>query len=437
MKKARISTLILALCLLLAVLCPAALADSAPEITAKSAIVIDRISGTVLYEKDADAKAEPASTTKIMTLLLICEAVENGDVSLDDKVTANAANLNIGDDEASTAGIKPGEVLSLRDLCYCAMLFSANEACNVAANYVSGSAADFVALMNKKADELGCKNTHFENANGLPASEHYTTARELAIITQEALKYDFFKELCGTIKYLVPATNMSDERVLSNSNALINNSSVYGKDYMYEGAYGVKTGHTEAAGYCLVSAVDVDGFDLISVVLGSDGDGLSGEHFYNFEDSIKLLDFCRENYKNTVLIAEGDEVEKLHVEKGAKKDVALSPAEDIVAFLPKGTDPDSLDREITVYKESIIAPVNKGAVLGSVTVKNADGVILGTSELVASNSVRASLIAYSFSNTLSFIGEHILGISLSLLVIIVTVFLTVYIPAENKGNKKK
>ncbi len=437
MKKARISIFILVLCLLTAVFCPAALADSVPEITAKSAIVIDRASGEVLYEKDANAKAEPASTTKIMTILLICEAVESGKISLDDMVTASEADVMLDDDEASTADIEDGETMSLRDLCYCAMVSSANEACNIVAHYMAGSVDSFVGLMNEKAAELGCENTHFKNTNGLHIEDHYTTARELATITQEALKYDFFRELCGTIKYRVPATNKCDERTLSSSNALINTSSVYGEDYKYKGVYGVKTGHTSGAGYCLVSAADIDGLDLICVVLGSAGDGFGGEHFYNFEDTIKLLDYCREHYEYAVLLSSGDELKELQVKKGARRNVSLSPAEEISAFVAKGTDPDSLTREISVNEECITAPVSKGTVLGSVTVKNADGDILGSTDLVAANSVRASFISYSFSNTLSYIGEHIVGIVLSLLVIIVTVFLTVYIPAENKGNKKK
>lgn len=437
MKKARVLTLSLVLCLAMTVLCPAALADAAPEIAAKNAIVIDMNTGTVLYEKDADSKAEPASTTKIMTMLIICEAVERGDVTLDDPVTAQGYDVYLNDDDACTAGIKAGETMTLRDLCCCAMLSSANEACNVAASYVAGSVSKFVELMNEKAAALGCENTHFVNTNGLPSSKHYTTARELALITQEALKYDVFRELCGMTEHTVPATNISEPRKLSNSNALINAKSCYGDKYLYEGAYGVKTGHTEAAGYCLVSAVKSGDFDMIAVVLGSDGDGVKGEYFNNFADTVKLLDYCRSNWKETVVLSTKERLGEVTVEMGVHKSASLAPAEDIIQLLPVDFDLDSIKCDITIDKDSITAPVREGTVLGKVIVRNADGNIIGTADLVTPENVHASIAAYVFANAQEFVSHHLTGIGIFILVLIVAAFLAIYIPAAKKGKKKK
>lgn len=437
MKKARVLTLALVLCLALTVLCPAALGDAAPEIASKNAIVIDMNTGTVLYEKDADSKAEPASTTKIMTLLIICEALERGDVTLDDRVTAQAHDLCLNDDDACTAGIKSGETMTLKDLCCCAMLSSANEACNVAASYVAGSVSKFVELMNEKAAALGCENTHFVNTNGLPSSAHYTTARELAVITQEALKHDVFRDLCGMTEYTVPATNFSEPRKLSNSNALINAKSCYGDKYLYEGAYGVKTGHTEAAGYCLVSAVKADDFDMISVVLGADGDGVKGEYFNNFADTIKLLDYCRSNWQETKVLSTNERLGEVTVEMGVQKSISLAPACDISKLLPVGYDLDSTRRDIAIDVDCITAPVKAGTVLGKVTVRNADGDIMCTADLVTPENVHASIAAYLFANAQEFVGNHLLGIGIFIFTLIVAAFLAIYIPSGKKGKKKK
>lgn len=435
MKKARVFTLVLILCMVFTVLCPAAQAASAPSISARNAIVIEQNSGEVLYEKSADAKAEPASTTKIMTILLVCEAMENGDISPDDKVSAEAEDIYIIDSDASNAGIAPGEILTVRDLCYCAMLASANEATNILGIHVAGSIEDFVKLMNSKAEALGCKNTHFVNTNGLPDKNHYTTARELAIITQEALKYDFFRELCGTDKYTVPKTNCCEERPLSNSNALINKKSYYGKDYFLDNAYGVKTGHTDAAGYCLVSAVMDEGLDFLTVVLGATGDGKTGEYFNNFADTIKLIDYCRENYHGTVVLSKDETVYQIDVEKGKTDKLPLSPAHDVSLLLYADYDLDSLERVISLNEDSVSAPVKKGAVLGTVDVIDESNTVICSCELVAAQDVDASIFDYIVANTMGFIGRNILALSIIVLVLIAAAFAAVYIPYRRKGKK--
>lgn len=422
MKKARIPIFILVLCILSSVLCPAVLADSAPEITAKNAFVVDMNTGTVLYEKDAESKADPASTTKIMTMLLICEALERGDVSLDDKVTADARDINlIHDDGASNAGITAGETMSFNDLCYCIMLASANEACNIAASHVAGSVDKFVKLMNEKVSELGCKGTHFTNTNGLTDPGHYTTAHDLCLIAQEALNHGLFRELCGTAKYIVPPTNKSGKRVLSNSNALINADSMYGCKYIYDGTYGIKTGHTSSAGFCLVSANKSDEFDLLAVVLGSSGD-FSTETFNNFSDTIKLYDWCKQNFSIQTVIDKSETICTIPVKHGAENEVALCASKSVSRLLPTNLDISSIVRTPALYVENVKAPVKAGDKLGQVTVTSDEGEELCTVDLVAANDVEKSFIRRAAS----------VLIILSAITLIAT-----FIPKTDRGKKKK
>ena len=279
MKKLRITAVLLMLCLLAAAFYPAAAALDygeyvlpAPNTNASCAIVMELDGGRVLYGKNEKLAADPASLTKIMTVLLVAEAVERGDVSLDDKVPIGNDYMNgIPEDDEGPLKLSPGESLSLRDLMYCAMLVSSNEACNVMAVHVSGSVDGFVTLMNKRAKELGCTDTRFVNTNGLFRPGHYSSASDLAIIAREALGHELILEICGTREYTVPATETHDARQLQNTNGLINPNSYYGSGFVYSGAFGLKTGHTTQADYCLAGAAEKNGGWSAFVLLGSGG----------------------------------------------------------------------------------------------------------------------------------------------------------------------
>ena len=243
MKKIRFFSFILCLALFVTLLAPSALALSAPELDGQAALVVDMDSGRFLYALNAEQKRAPASLTKIMSVLLALEAVDRGDVSLSDIVTAqNDCREGLGDD-SSTAGIIPGVQLSLRELMFCAMVGSANEACNVIGSYLSGSVSAFVDRMNQRASQLGCVNTHFVNTNGLPAEDHYSTAYDIYLITMEAMKHPLFMEMANTIEYQPESRYVNDGKVIHNSNALISEYSDYNvyKSYLYEGASGIKT----------------------------------------------------------------------------------------------------------------------------------------------------------------------------------------------------
>lgn len=261
----------------------------AAEARSRSVILIDAGTGAVLYEKDADARLYPASLTKIMTVLLAVAAVERGDIALSDSVTAAESMKYDLDPEGSTANIKVGETMPLEELLYCALLPSANESCNVIAEYVAGNIAAFIQRMNDRASELGCTQTSFTNAHGLEDEEHFTTARDMSLIASEAARHDLFMSLCGTATHTVPATNLSTERCLRNTNALINPTSYYGSDWVYDGSTGMKTGHLKAAGYCLASAAERNGVKLICLTFGAETSSDC------FADSTELLDWGFEN----------------------------------------------------------------------------------------------------------------------------------------------
>ena len=341
MMKLRITALALCLSLVLGMALPCALAedDGAPKLkSAQCALLGDMGSGRILFNIDAYSRREPASLTKIMTLLLAVEAIEAGTASTDDMVTASAACITGLELDSSTAYIDRGETMSLRDLLYCAALASANEACNIIAEHISGSISAFVERMNTRAAELGCSGTHFANTHGMPDDNHYTTARDIFLIACEGMRHQLFAQLVGCREYTTSATNDSPARVLESSNALITPDSPYSDKYVYPGAVGIKTGYTEKAGYCLVSAVQRDGVNVIAVVLGADGDTANKE-FDSFADTVTLLDWCFENYSYRSIVERGYPAAVQPIEKdGRRGEITLVCSQEINALAEKALD---------------------------------------------------------------------------------------------------
>lgn len=439
MKKIKLLPLLLTLCLLSALLVPCAMADvldytTKPESSSKYVVLADLDNQKILYSVNENDKTYPASTTKIMTALLAIEAVEREEISLEDMVTAKSGFRYGVTEDASNAHIKEGETMSLRDLLYCALLPSANEACNVIAMYVSGSIGDFVDLMNERAEQLGCTGTHFTNTNGMPDENHYTTAKDLYLISAEALKHDKFTEICDTSSYITAATNMSDERELYNSNALINPRSVYGSGYVYEGAYGVKTGHTEAAGHCLVAAAERGGAHILCVVLGAEGDYESKE-FQSFDDTVKLFDWAFGNFSNRCLLEAGTEVGELPVSlSGGADKVALITADDITATAPMGLTSEHLVTKLVLDTESLVAPVIADTVLGRVELYDESGDYYGSTEVLAKDNVQMNVGEYLKTVVISFVMQNWIIITAVLAGIIIIAFAAVTL--SHKAHRK-
>lgn len=370
----------------------ASAADELGDVQAAAAILVDTSYNTVLYEKNSDERRPPASITKVMTALMVLEAIDRGQLQESMVITATAnAPADITDD-SSTQNILPGEQLTVENLLYCLLIPSANEAANILAEAVSGSVPSFVDAMNARAAELGMTNTHFMNPHGLHNDEHYSSAHDIYRMVKEAMTHPLFQKIVSTPSYTVPATNLSPERKFFNTNALLTASKYPG--YTYDPVNGVKTGHTPEAGYCLSSSARKNERTLICVVLGAENIDKpnGGVSRLQFSESRRLLKWGFENFKHQTILSKDALLGEVAVKNGKGVSHVLAvPANSIEAMMPTTFNPDLLQRNITLTHESTFAPVKQGQVLGSVTVSY-EGKDYGTVDLVAANAVDYSMI---------------------------------------------
>lgn len=452
MKKIKIIPFILLFSVLVSVFAPYALATGEsgsvtntysvpePDLTAAAVILADMDNGTFYLSKNPETKAYPASLTKILTVLLAVEAVERGDVTLKDEITAYDDCLTGLDEDSSSADIVPGEVMTLENYLYCAMIASANEACNVIGEYISGSIPAFVALMNQRAGELGCTGTHFANTNGMPDQEHYTTAMDLYRITTEALKHELFATLCNTPTRTIPATNKSDTRELKNTNGLINADSPMYKGYFYEYARGVKTGHTNDAGYCLISTAEKDGIRLMCIVLGctakTRGNGTTD--YGSFSDTLALYRWVFNNFSLRDIVNTTELISEVPVALASETDgVTVRAQSSITAILPNDEDLSTYERTIVIYSErdgkTLKAPVAAGDVLGEITVSK-NGVTYGTVPLVATVDVELSRGEFLRSSVRAFFHNPIVIV---IFLVILAAFVGYFVLLIRYSNRQK
>lgn len=382
-------------------------AESVPEISSGHAILAEASSGRVFYEKAADEKAFPASTTKIMTALLAIEALDPAA-----SLTATESAIQI-DRDGSNMGILNGEVLTVEQLLYGVLVHSANDAANVLAEAVSGSIENFVALMNQRAAELGMTGTHFSNAHGYHDPEHYTTARDLLTVAVTAMKNDLFRKIVATPTYEIPPTNKYTEvRYLSTSNALIN--PMRGHRYLYEGAKGIKNGYTDVAGACLVSYAERKGKAFICVTMEAP---VNEEGTHSFIDTYRLLNYGFNEF-TLKTVADVSEIVTTHEIKWAKGgDYALlSVNAPVELLLPKNYDKEKLTREIYT-EEKTHAPVKKGEILGRVEYFY-DGASLGSADLVVTEDVKRSFFKMTLGSLIDFIFSAWVMTPLAIIVVI-------------------
>ena len=392
MKIRRFLSVFLLTCLLCVLLTPQALALEDPDIHAKAAILVDGETGTVLYDKNMHEELPMASITKVMSALLVLEAVDRGQLRMDQNVTATESSMKGMVEDGSTADIKVGETLTVEQLLYCMLVISANETCNILGEAVSGSVDAFVEKMNQRAQELGCQNTHFANTTGLTQSGHYSSAYDLYLITREAMKHEDFMTMVNTKSYEIPPTNKTEEeRVLHSTNALISNWRLAG--YLYSGAQGIKTGSTDAAGQCLVSSAVRGSRTLISVVLGAEKvekENGSGYIVESFTETARLFDWGFDNFAPQQVLDENELIQEVPVALSKQvSTVAVHPAESADAMLPKDLDVSALTRTVTLDNETALAPIAAGDRLGEITVSYGDTTYV-TVPLLAVADVSAS-----------------------------------------------
>lgn len=379
MKKLRIIPIILLLSTMFALFAGSAFAVDPPNLkSTDECLLVDISTGKPLFSIIPDQNHSIASLTKIMTVLIAVEQVESGKIDPNEMVTASS-HVRYGlDTSSSNADITEGEEMSYENLMYCALVHSANDACNVLAEYIAGDIQSFIRMMNERAKELGCTNTQFNDTCGMlnRSDGHYSCANDLYLITMEAMKHSLFYKICSTVDYTVPATNKHAEREIHNSNALMSENGLYGSGYLYEGVVGVKTGFTKPAGYCLVSTCEKNGLHLFCVVMGCNGPltytVVPGE-YQNFLDSAALYDWAFSNFAYKTIFLSGERLKRLPV-KNAKEDatVAIAPDENLKLLLAKDVSDNSIHIEVNVDQESLVAPIKEGDILGTVDVYISD-----------------------------------------------------------------
>ncbi len=329
------------------------------EISSESAILVEEKTGITVFEKDADKKMYPASTTKIMTAILVLENCE-----LSDMVTVSSNALKSIPSGYVTGELFVEEKLPVEDLLYELLLKSANDVAVVLAEHVSGSVEEFSNLMNKKAKELGCTNTNFVNPNGIHNENHYSTARDLAIIAKYCMQNDKFREIVSTREYNLPKSNKYPftDRKFKNTNELI----LPDGKYYYEYATGIKTGYTKEAKSCLISSSSKNDINFISVVLG--GSSTSNGKDARFTDTINLFNYGYENYKFIEFKTANEFITNIEIENATEetKNLNLKITEPLTCFSNINFDFDNLEPKIQL-NEDISAPISKGDILGKVT----------------------------------------------------------------------
>ncbi|WP_284640361.1 D-alanyl-D-alanine carboxypeptidase family protein [Paenibacillus silviterrae] len=353
--------LVVQLVLMLAI--PAALAeekkaepqavDLAPNAT--SAVIIDADTGTVIFEKNKDAKLPPASITKIMTMLLIMEAIDQGKIKMDEKVRTSEYAASMG---GSQIFLEPGEEMTVHDMLKGIAMASGNDASVAMAEKIGGSEQGFVQMMNEKAKELGMKNTHFVNTNGLPAEGHVSSAYDIAIMSQELLKHEEITQFTGQYQdYLRKDT--AKPFWLVNTNKLVR---------FYTGADGLKTGYTSEAKFCLSATAKRDHFRVISVVMGEPDTKTRNA------EVTKLFDYAFSQYTNHPIYKTGDVLGDFEISKGEQPMLQLTAKHPYSILLKKGDAASGIRHEVQIDPE-LKAPIQVGQIIGKIVVYKDDQVL--------------------------------------------------------------
>lgn len=420
MKKYRLFALVLVVSIMTTLLLPfQSLALEPPEFHGKNAILMDANYDEVLYEVGGHDKVYPASITKVMTALLTLETIESGKLTAQTQITASATAATIPKG-SSTANIKAGEVLTVEQLLYCLLLPSANEAAQILAETVGGDIDTFVGMMNDKAKELGCENTHFANPHGFHDPDHYTTPYDITLFMKAAMEYDLFQKIVTSPNYTIPATNLSEQRTVRNTNALTSNWTYTG--YLYTPGTGGKTGSTDEAGKCLVETAKKGDTYLISVVMGEPetitlADG--SEKVAQFYDTIQLLNWGFENFQRTVISEDSEVVAKVNVTLSTQSDqVMVRPSGSIARTLPKDVNVDEMEKVINLFNDTVEAPVEQGQVLGTMRLLY-QGEEYGTLDLIADSSVERSELLYRLDRIQKFFQNW--WVKLLLVIVVVAV----------------
>jgi D-alanyl-D-alanine carboxypeptidase (penicillin-binding protein 5/6) len=337
------------------------ISNASLDTIAESAVLMDA-NGTVLFQKEPHKRLPPASVTKIMTLLLSVEAVEQGKIKLTDEVSVSERAWKQG---GSQIWLEPGERMSVQELLTAIAVVSANDAAMAMMEHIYGNEQAAIAAMNQRAASLNLNDTHFANVNGLPIPDHYMSAYDTALIVKEAVRHPLYMELCSIKEYWL----RGGKNWLVNTNKLL---------WWYKGADGLKTGWTQEAKYCFAGTAKRDNLRLISVVFATP------EPRSHLRESMKLLDWGFANYMAVPIVEKGAGVERLRVNKGMEKEIQLVAADELNLLLTKGQN-KNLEKKV-VADSSINAPIEQGQKCGELIVLR-DNKEIGKVDLVAEKNI--------------------------------------------------
>ena len=345
---------------------------------AKGAILVDSLSGKVLYEKNADEKLPPASMTKLASMLLIMESIDNETLKFDDMVTISEEAANMG---GSQVFLQAGETYSVHDLLKSIAIASGNDAVYAMAEKIGGSHEEFVNMLNKRLKEIGAVNTNFVNAHGLDAEGHYSTARDMSIIARELLKHEKILEYTSIYEEYLEKNDGS--RIwLVNTNKLVR---------YYNGVDGLKTGFTKTAGYCLTATAKKDNFRLISVVMGED----TSEN--RSADTVKLLNYGFNTYKINIIKTKDEKLGKVRIYNGKNYFANVVLVADATEILKNNEKADNYEFNLKVGK--IKAPIKRGDVIGTAEIIDSGNNIIDEVDVTIDKDIeKAGFVDYLLKN---------------------------------------
>lgn len=352
--------------------------DTALISNAKSGVLMEESTGKIIFEKNKDEKVAVASMTKMVAQILILEAIEKGQIKWTDKVTASANASSMG---GSQIYLSTGETLTVEEMMKGISMASANDATVAMAEFLKGTEIDFVKEMNKKVKELGLKNTQFKNCTGLDEEGHYSTAYDMAVIARELLKHeDILKFSSKYEDYL--RVNTPNKFWLVNTNKLVR---------FYEGADGLKTGHTDAAKYCLAATAKKNDMRLIAIVLGEEVSKVRNS------ETMALLDYGFNTYKVQIVKKKNETVKTERVEKASTKKIEYIPIYDIGVLSKKSDTKKKYGYDIKITKNNL--PLIKGEVVGKIKIKDGNNVV-GEGDLTVKKSTKKLSYLVLLRNTI-------------------------------------
>ncbi len=357
-------------------------AEDDMNLNCKSAVLMDFGTGKIIYEQNSREKLPPASVTKVMTMLLIMEALDSGKISYEDKVTISpqASSKN---SKGTMLLLEAGEVRTVKELMYGIAVESANDACIALAEHLSGSEEEFVKLMNRRAKELGANDSNFVNPNGLPEDGHVTTAYDLAVLSRELLKhekiFDFISQYMVKV-YVGKKNNVLRELV--NKNKMVR---------FYNDVDGIKTGWTEEAGYCISVTAKRNNLRLISVVMGSPKVDIRNK------EARKLIDYGFANFNSIIIAKKGDKIQEVNVSKGSRLKVNAVAESNVSVLLNKGEEKSIVKK--AELPEILIAPIKKGEKIGELVISINDKEV-GRHNLICDADVSKSTFINNLRNAI-------------------------------------